>query len=122
MAALFTAIMRANGMPCRRLIGRLAASSTENQKLNGKTYSNEHVMAEVFIDDVGWLPVDPARKSFGADDGSLVVTAVDAGVRVDLPLQKNFNAGGLQNPAYFVFGNGDLTARTESRWDVSDFK
>jgi transglutaminase-like putative cysteine protease len=62
--ALFVGLARAAGLPARDVYGIRVASSSRGLKSLG-TSSNtvtsaQHCRAEVFLDDYGWVPVDPA--------------------------------------------------------------
>ncbi|MGC9443698.1 MAG: transglutaminase domain-containing protein [Candidatus Methanospirareceae archaeon] len=48
-SALFVAMCRAEGIPARPVVGFWADSA----------YGNEHVWAEFYVQDIGWIPVDP---------------------------------------------------------------
>ena len=48
---LFTAVMRSNDIPARTLFGRWAKSQTG-------PYGQFHVIAQFYIDGIGWIPVD----------------------------------------------------------------
>lgn len=62
LSNLFTWVMRDNGVPARKLIGRFADSGKMHDLKSAKPGSEgkEHVKAEFFIRGVGWVPVDTA--------------------------------------------------------------
>jgi len=68
-AALFVALCRASGIPARPVVGRWALPE------NG----SYHVWAEFYLQDVGWVPVDPSfgpknnTDTFGNLDNNLIV-------------------------------------------------
>ena len=62
--ALFVGLARAAGLPARDVYGLRVASSALGFKSLGTSSSDvtraQHCRAEVFIDRIGWVPVDPA--------------------------------------------------------------
>jgi transglutaminase-like putative cysteine protease len=68
-AALFVALCRASGIPARPVVGRWAMPE------NG----SYHVWAEFYLQDVGWVPVDPSfgpknnADTFGNLDNNLII-------------------------------------------------
>lgn len=62
--ALFVGLARAAGLPARDVYGLRLAPSQLGLKSLGATSSNvtraQHCRAEVFLDQFGWVPVDPA--------------------------------------------------------------
>ena len=61
--ALFVGLARAAGLPARDLYGLRVAPSTQFPSLGragGNVTSAQHCRAEVWADDYGWIPVDPA--------------------------------------------------------------
>ncbi len=60
--ALFVGLCRAAGLPARDLYGLRVAPSREFKSLgrDGDVTTAQHCRAEVFVDDIGWVPVDPA--------------------------------------------------------------
>jgi transglutaminase-like putative cysteine protease len=58
LSVLFASVMRANKIPARALAGCWAKSSKPDAKLNGVRYSQVHIKAEVYITDIGWIPID----------------------------------------------------------------
>jgi transglutaminase-like putative cysteine protease len=62
--ALFVGLARASGLPARDIYGIRVAPSAFGYKSLGAGTANitraQHCRADVFIDGVGWLPVDPA--------------------------------------------------------------
>ncbi len=55
-ADLFVALNRAVKIPARRVVGHY---------YNGRDEPEPHAWAEVFLENKGWIPVDPALGSFG---------------------------------------------------------
>lgn len=62
--ALFVGLARAAGLPARDVYGiRVAASESGLRSLGAVSASvtkSQHCRAEVFLDQQGWVPVDPA--------------------------------------------------------------
>ncbi len=81
LSYLYCAILRANKIACRPLIGRLAESSERTE--NDSSYFACHVRSEFYLEGVGWVPQDVSaavsnrRNSvleyFGKDDGRFIV-------------------------------------------------
>lgn len=61
--ALFVGLARAAGLPARDLYGLRVAPSTQFTSLGrtgGDVTTAQHCRAEVWVDNYGWIPVDPA--------------------------------------------------------------
>jgi transglutaminase-like putative cysteine protease len=61
--ALFVGLSRASGLPARDLYGLRVAPSAEFPSLGragGNVTTAQHCRAEVWVDNYGWIPVDPA--------------------------------------------------------------
>jgi transglutaminase-like putative cysteine protease len=60
--SLYVGLARAAGLPARDFFGIRVAASTVSKSLgkSGEITNSQHCRAEVFIEDKGWLPVDPA--------------------------------------------------------------
>jgi transglutaminase-like putative cysteine protease len=58
LAVLFCTVMRSQGIPARTLAGRWANSAKPDEKIGRVSYFQEHVKAEFFAQNVGWVPVD----------------------------------------------------------------
>jgi transglutaminase-like putative cysteine protease len=129
MTLVFVAAMRANDVPARVLVGRLAKPRKRGAGPADTEYDQPHVRAELYVDRVGWVPVDPAYanaekrqpvESFvGTDPGDLLVLHVGLDLRVPLPGQER-TAEMLQlEPFVWVAGQGRLdVAFGPSGWDV----
>lgn len=128
-AALFVAVLRANQVPARVLIGRWAQSSKENEKLEGLDYFQTHVKAEFFAKGIGWVPVDlslavtnkeaPPLGYFGNDTGSFLACHVDHDLKVDTQLFGTKTIDGLQGIHYFASGSGTFDGHSvKERWEV----
>lgn len=97
LSALFVAAMRANNIPARSLIGNWAQSSTPGGTIGDYPARQQHVMAEFYVEDVGWVPVDPSKaichfkdkpgemleQSFGLDCGDFLTKQVDHDFELD---------------------------------------
>jgi transglutaminase-like putative cysteine protease len=61
--ALFVGLARASGLPARDLYGLRIAPSAQFPSLGragGNMTTAQHCRAEVWVDSIGWIPVDPA--------------------------------------------------------------
>jgi transglutaminase-like putative cysteine protease len=61
--ALFVGLARASGLPARDLYGLRVAPSAQFPSLGragGNVTTAQHCRAEVWVDTIGWIPVDPA--------------------------------------------------------------
>jgi transglutaminase-like putative cysteine protease len=125
---LYVALLRAQGIPARLLVGRWAESMKPDAALGGRPFHQWHVRAEFYAAGVGWVPADAGTSapvtdealaaSFGHDDGTFITLHVDRGVRVDVPGVGPQTVTWLQGmhalplPAgYDLYGDGE-------RWDV----
>jgi hypothetical protein len=133
-SVLFTAVLRANGVPARVRYGRWAKSAKRDEKLDGHSYMQWHVKAEFHAAGVGWVPVDlamsvgytrPADRLtlFGRDDGTFLTMHVDPGLVVDAGPFGKETVPLMQRPAWWVTGEGktDLTTENEG-WAVRAVK
>lgn len=130
MCVLFAAAMRANDVPARLLCGRWAKSSKQGAELNGVAYNQQHVKAEFFAADIGWVPVDLSSavlhdktdeglQYFGHDRGDFLTVHVDPEIEVDTIHfgRKSFNF--MQGFHYWVTGTGKLDDETmKLDWQV----
>jgi transglutaminase-like putative cysteine protease len=120
LSLLFVAIMRANGIPARTLFGRWAIPQTTE-------YGQYHVIAEFFVPNSGWVPVDvsatvvhrPKDQSawFGNTDGQFLTFHIDT----DLEPASGFRHAWAQYLLLRWDGSGDFWKghRVESRWSVT---
>jgi formylglycine-generating enzyme required for sulfatase activity len=116
---LFTAIMRANGLPARTLFGRWSLPETADS-------AHYHVIAEFFVDGSGWVPVDIASTIlyhpkdpgafFGNADGQFIAFHLDT----DLEPVAGFSHGWAQYLLAQWVGPGQFwqDAKTQSIWKV----
>ena len=106
-ALLFTAMARAASIPCVPIAGVLIDR-------NGNTL--RHYWAEFWIDDFGWVPVDPAM-------GAGVITVVDAVNILPQPMDNieadmdfaNYYFGNLDNMR-IAFSRGEQVFSQMDRW------
>lgn len=129
MTFLFVSAMRANGVPARVLVGRLAKPRKPESKPSDPEYDQPHVRAEVYVAGIGWVPVDPAfavthkrqpvSEFIGNDTGDLLVLHVDVDLRLPLPGRER-TADVLQiGPYYWATGRGTFDGTLEpTGWDV----
>lgn len=97
MSNLFVATMRANRIPARLLVGRLAKPRKADSKSTDPEYDQPHARAEFYLTGVGWVPVDPtyavadkqkpAANFIGYDPGDLLVLHVGTDLRLPFPDQ-----------------------------------
>ena len=90
-ALLFTAMTRAAGVPCIPVAGVF---------IDRQGQTIRHYWAEIWIDNFGWLPVDPAMGS-----GALKGTDSDSDGRRALPIPLDVMTG--RDLANYYFGNMD---------------
>jgi transglutaminase-like putative cysteine protease len=126
MSVLFVAACRANGIPARSLIGRLAESRDPAAAPNTAEHTRVHVRVEFFAETLGWVPAEPTlaitNKSrpvsqfVGTDPGDLLVQHIDAGF-VMPSFKEPIN--GLQILAFAATGQGNLDGREDMQdWQV----
>ncbi|MFO0847970.1 MAG: transglutaminase domain-containing protein [Gemmataceae bacterium] len=134
LSVLFTAVMRANGVPARVRYGRWAKSAKPDEKLDGHQYLQWHVKAEFYAAGVGWVPVDlamslgftrPADRltQFGKDDGTFLTLHVDPVLVVDAGPFGKQTVALMQRPVWWVTGDGKADPTTEDEgWTVRAVK
>lgn len=130
MCVLFVAALRANGIPARLLAGRWAKSSVPDAQLNGVAYNQQHVKAEFYVDDLGWVPVDLSSavlhdktpeglQYFGHDRGDFLVVHVDPDFVVDTIHFGEKQTTFMQGFNYWVTGRGKLDEKSlKMKWTV----
>jgi transglutaminase-like putative cysteine protease len=130
LSFIFVAAMRANDIPTRLLVGRLAKPRRMGSKPGEEEHDQAHVRAEFYLADVGWIAVDPSnanvyksrkvRDFIGEDPGDMLVLHVDLDLK--LPYPDNVQtAQCLQlTPGYWAHGKGRFDGKFgESGWDVT---
>jgi hypothetical protein len=127
LCVLFVAAMRSQGIPARALVGRWATSATHGKHGD----SQEHVKAEFFAQDVGWVPVDlssailsdkTAEKLayFGRDPGDHLAFCVDTDVPIDTRYFGVKRITWLQSACYWAKGAGNFDGESTSEdWKVT---
>lgn len=125
LSFLYCALMRANSIPARPLIGRWLKSDPDmdsTQPMRGEF----HVKAEVFCDGVGWVPVDMALavteknasgdKYFGEFDGTFICFHSNPDILVDSLGFGKHEIPFMQSPLFWVKGEGNLTGIDVKRY------
>jgi hypothetical protein len=79
LSCVMVAILRANGIPARMLLGRWAVSETPPDRITGEVYGQWHAKAEFFAKGVGWVPLDMAAAVTDRDRGEYAHFGNDAG-------------------------------------------
>ena len=129
MTYVFVAAMRANGVPARLLVGRLAKPREPGSDRTQLGYDRPHVRAEFYAAGVGWVPVDPAYAQadkrapvtdfIGHDPGDLLVLHADADLQLPYP-DKVREVELLQcGPSVWVQGRGNFDVTPgPSGWEL----
>ncbi|MBS0211345.1 MAG: transglutaminase domain-containing protein [Planctomycetes bacterium] len=132
MSALFVACLRANKVPARMIAGHWAKSTDAKVLMDGKVYNQQHVKAEFFVVDVGWIPVDVSSgvqrdhsehglEYFGWSGADFFTMHLDYDLEVDVPRQGRKKLDELQSFHYYVWGVGKLDdAEITSTWTVTE--
>ncbi|MBL8794937.1 MAG: transglutaminase domain-containing protein [Planctomycetia bacterium] len=130
MSLVFTAALRANGIPARVLAGRWAESSRPGELAGGVPFHQTHVKAEFFADGIGWVPVDPSSavlhdrtkdglRYFGNDPGDFLTLHLDTDLQVETVHFGPKTLPWLQGVAYWVTGAGNADrCVTSEKWEV----
>jgi transglutaminase-like putative cysteine protease len=116
MSYLFVGALRANGIPARALVGRLAKPRKVGAGPNDNGHDQPHVRAEMYVANIGWVPVDPTFANvdkarpvdafLGNDTGDMIVLHIDPDLQLPFPDQER-TANSLQAaPFYWTFGQG----------------
>ncbi|MFO0878523.1 MAG: protein kinase [Gemmataceae bacterium] len=126
LSLVFVAAMRSAGVPARLLQGRWAKSSVPAGPGQEEDWQ-DHVMAECFVQDVGWVPVDLSSgcegdaagdlACFGVSWGQFITLHVDADLVIDSELfgrQRTFNC---QN-AWYYYKNAEADPEVKETWAV----
>ena len=128
MTYLFVAAMRANDVPARGLVGRLALPREPGTDRSQLGYERPHIRAEMYLWGVGWVPVDAtyahSGKSqvsayIGHDPGDLLVLHIDVDLRLPYP-DKEREVQYLQvGPSYWATGKGAFDGEYgPTGWDL----
>ena len=128
LSALFVSTMRANDIPARTLAGRKAVSTEPGAKLQDRNFYGQHVRAEFYAEQIGWVPVEPTRalkdkssplKHFGNDTGDMLVIAVNSDYILTPALGREKTADWFQGMLWFYKGRGSSEGReAEYSWQV----
>jgi transglutaminase-like putative cysteine protease len=134
LSVLFASILRANNIPARTLWGRWAQSAEPGKILFNHAYYQTHVKAEFFARGVGWVPIDLSSailhdkspqglQFFGNDPGNFITFHIDGGFEFDTLLFGIKQVGNLQNPRWWIKGDGTLKGATLTEsWKVKRTK
>ncbi|MCI0700289.1 MAG: transglutaminase family protein [Planctomycetia bacterium] len=129
MTFVFVAAMRANDIPARALVGRFAKPRKPRSTASDPGFDQPHIRAELFLAEIGWVPVEPAfanaqrrrpvRDFIGNDSGDLLVLHIDTDLVLPFP-DKNREVDLLQiGPYYWVTGNGKFDGAVgPNGWEV----
>ena len=130
LSALFTGVMRANGIPARMLGGRWAASQKPGDKTGD--YGRWHVKAEFFARGIGWVPVDGSsaladpngeNTCFGNDHGDHVAFILDEDMVVNSFVAGPNKVPLMQGIMYWWRGRGSGNdSRFADLWTVEQVK
>jgi hypothetical protein len=106
-SALFIALARAKGIPARAVVGLWALSGTDQS----------HVWAEFYLQDIGWIPVDPTIGQsepskfgipayyFGNMDNQRVIMSKGFNVQLDPPARDVRTVALLQGANWWYWGS-----------------
>jgi transglutaminase-like putative cysteine protease len=122
LSGVLVSALRANDIPARLLVGRMARSDRPDDP----PYGQCHVRAEFFAADVGWVPVDVSYgvtsggEHFGNDPGDHLVQHVDLDLVINPGPLGRKNVQVLQHMEYWVHGQGSGDGvKTQASWKVS---
>jgi transglutaminase-like putative cysteine protease len=130
LSLVYVAALRANGVPARMLWGRWAQSSKPGATVLGMPFSQQHVKAEFYAAEAGWVPADmssailndrtPAGlQYFGIDRGDFVTLHVDTDLVLDSVHWGPQTVTDLRQPAFWAAGTGTLDGQTTTvSWQV----
>jgi transglutaminase/protease-like cytokinesis protein 3 len=123
-SALFIALARAAGIPARSVVGFWAISGTDQT----------HVWAEFYLEDIGWIPVDPtvgqAQREkdgvveyyFGNMDNQRVILSKGFNVRLEPSAPGGYVAPLVQTAFWWYWGSsgdGSRVTLDHTLWSVS---
>lgn len=130
MAGLFVTALRSQGIAARMLAGRWARSATPDEKVGEVTYFQEHIKAEFFAREIGWVPVDVALgvlrdrspgklRYFGYDGGNFLTLHLDNDLKCDTLYMGLKTSALLQTASWWAIGTGDFNDVTVTEdWQV----
>ncbi len=123
-SALFIALARVKKIPARAVVGFWAISGTDQT----------HVWAEFFLEDIGWIPVDPTVGQserykngiqdyyFGNMDNQRVILSKGFNIKLDPPAPNGTVAALLQVPYWWYWGTGgdaSTVSMEMTAWNVA---
>ena len=120
-SSLFIALSRAKGIPARPVVGYWAISGLDQT----------HVWAEFYIENLGWIPVDPTIGQaqpgkrdyyFGNMDNQRVILNKGFNIQLDPPAPDNYSAALLQVPLWWFWGSdgdGSTISLDRTSWKVT---
>jgi hypothetical protein len=129
LSYLFCAVLRANKIPARPLIGRWAHSTAGVE--DESHYFNCHVKSEFYARGVGWIPVDVSeavanhkrdiKQLFGQDNGDFIVIHANPDLLLDRPCASSTNIRSLTDFRFWICQNGLLLGSPPRHvfWKVS---
>jgi hypothetical protein len=132
LSAVFVAALRANGVPARLRVGRWARPQKPGEQLGDIVYGQQHVIAEFFAPDAGWVAADCASgvlhdktpdrlRYFGHFRGDFITLHADPELVLDAGPHGRRPVEWLQGFVYWVSGSGDLTGLQEQQsWNVRE--
>jgi hypothetical protein len=130
LSVVFVAALRANGVPARLRVGRWARPQKPGERLGDVDYGQQHVIAEFFAPDAGWVAADCASgvlhdqspdrlHYFGHFRADFITLHVDGALVLDAGPQGKRPVEWLQGVVYWVTGTGELTGLQEKQsWNV----
>jgi transglutaminase-like putative cysteine protease len=140
LSVLLVAALRANGVPARVLVGRLARPGDKDRpiqidQLKVDHFGGQHATAEFFAQGVGWVPVDMAsgvasnnRPSaglmfFGRDLPGFLTLHIDPELVLDSIHYGRQNVLVLQSPIAWAKGTGDFSdMKLKETWKVRQLR
>lgn len=121
MTSLFVAAMRANKIPARAVVGRMALPRKDGSGPGDTGYNRPHIKAEFYLAGVGWVPVEPSGvienkmkpidAYVGHDPGDMIVLHVDFDLRLTFPSGERVSRFLQTDPSYWVTGKGPIDAK-----------
>ncbi|EFA80150.1 hypothetical protein PPL_06972 [Heterostelium album PN500] len=128
LTMLYNAILRRSGIPARSVIGRGGNFSTPEG-------IETHCKSEVWIDNIGWMPVDVTwnlhlkdslvTKYFGNDCGELIVFHMDEICNIETGVSTFIHESAhiMQSPLFYASGSGNFEGvKKNDQWTVKPIK
>ena len=128
MSFIFVAAMRANDIPARVLIGRLANPRRPGSNPTDTDYDQPHVRTELHVAGVGWVCVDPSyanrdkhrtlEELLGFDPGDMLVLHADLDLRLPVSDKEQIVDLLQVEPYIWTQGRGKSDATLgPTKWD-----